>query len=83
MDFAKSSWCLVIVVLLFLAVLWVCLQFVIVAYPDHTHLLFFKLFISKISKTKLRIEANLKFDNSIFGVITQFQLKFSLSFDMC
>ena len=33
-----SSWCLVvIVVLLFLA----CLQFVIVAFPDHTHLLFF------------------------------------------
>ena len=24
---------------LFLAVLWVCLQFVIVVFPDHTHLL--------------------------------------------
>ena len=35
-----SSWCLVIVVWLFLAVLWVCLQFVIVVFPDHTHLLF-------------------------------------------
>ena len=34
-----SSWCLVIVVWLFLAVLWVCLQFVIVVFPDHTHLL--------------------------------------------
>ena len=32
-----SSWCPVIVVLLFLAVPWVCLQFVIVVFPDHTH----------------------------------------------
>ena len=36
-----SLWCLVIVVLLYLAVPWVCLQFVSVAFPDHTHLLFF------------------------------------------
>ena len=35
-----SSWCLVIVVWLFLAVPWVCLQFVVVVFPDHTHLLF-------------------------------------------
>ena len=35
-----SAWCLVIVVWLFLAVPWVCLQFVIVVNPDHTHLLF-------------------------------------------
>ena len=35
-----SFWCLVIVVWLFLAVTWVCLQFVIVVFPDHTHLLF-------------------------------------------
>ena len=34
-----SSWCLVIVVWLFLAVPWVCLQSVIVVFPDHTHLL--------------------------------------------
>ena len=32
-----SSWCLVIVVWLFLAVPCVCLQFVIVVFPDHTH----------------------------------------------
>ena len=32
-----SSWCLVIVVLLFLAMPLVCLQFVIVVFPDHTH----------------------------------------------
>ena len=34
-----SSWCLVIVVWLFLAVPWVCLRFVIMEFPDHTHLL--------------------------------------------
>ena len=32
-----SSCCLVIVVWLFFAVPWVCLQFVIVVFPDHTH----------------------------------------------
>ena len=35
-----SSLCLVIVVWLFLAVPWVCLQFAIVVFPDYTHLLF-------------------------------------------
>ena len=35
-----SPWCLVIVVWIFLAVPWVCLQFVIVLFPDYTHLLF-------------------------------------------
>ena len=31
-----------LIVWLFLAVPWVCMQFVIVVFPDHTHLLFFK-----------------------------------------
>ena len=35
-----SSWCLVIAVWLFIAVSWVCLQFVIVVFADHTQLLF-------------------------------------------
>ena len=35
-----SSWCLVMVERLFLAVSRGCLQFVIVVFPDHTHLLF-------------------------------------------
>ena len=35
-----SSWCLVIVERLFLAVPRGCLRFVIVVFPDHTHLLF-------------------------------------------
>ena len=34
-----SSWCLVLVEWLFLAVPQGCLQFVIVVFPDHTHLL--------------------------------------------
>ena len=38
-----SFWCLVMVVRLFLAVPWGCLRFVIVVFPDHTHLLFFML----------------------------------------
>ena len=40
-----SSWCLLGVVWLFLAVPWVHLGFVIVVFPDHTHLIllwFFK-----------------------------------------
>ena len=35
-----SSWCLMMVERLFLAVPRGCLQFVIVVFPDHTHLLF-------------------------------------------
>ena len=35
-----SSWRLVMVVWFFLALPWVCLRFVIVVFPDHTHLLF-------------------------------------------
>ena len=40
-----SSWCLVMVERLFLAVLRGCLQFVIVVFPDHTHLLFLIYYI--------------------------------------
>ena len=40
-----SYWCLMMVERLFLAVPRGCLQFVIVVFPDHTHL----LFISKIN----------------------------------
>ena len=35
-----SSWWLVVVVLFFVAVPWVCLRFVIVVFPDYTLLLF-------------------------------------------
>ena len=42
-----SSWCLVMIEWLFHAVSWGCLRFVIVVFPDHTHLLFL------ICKTKV------------------------------
>ena len=41
-----SSWCLVMVERLFLAVPRGCLQFVIVVFPDHTHLLFLDTLLS-------------------------------------
>ena len=41
-----SSWCLVMVERLFLAVPRGCLQFVIVVFPDHTHLLYFGIHFS-------------------------------------
>ena len=40
-----SSWCLVIVLWLFLGVTWVCLQFVNVVFPDHAHSLLFALYL--------------------------------------
>ena len=46
-----SSWCLVIAVWVFLMVPWVCLQFVIVVFPDHTHLLFSTLSKPRDAKT--------------------------------
>ena len=39
-----SSWCLVMVERLFLAMSRGCLRFVIVVFPDHTHLLFLCLY---------------------------------------
>ena len=47
-----SSWCLMMVEWLFLAVPRGCLQFVIVVFPDHTNLLFL---ISKILFLTLEI----------------------------
>ena len=44
-----SSWCLVMVERLFLAVPRGCLQFVIVVFPDHTHLLFLRTLINRTS----------------------------------
>ena len=42
-----SSWCLVMVVRLFLAMPRGCLRFVIVVFPDQTHLLFLNLSCAK------------------------------------
>ena len=68
-----SSWCLVMVERLFLTVPRGCLQFVIVVFPDHTHLLFlfrherkdadwnFFLMTSKCSKTLSTIRSTYGF----------------------
>ena len=56
-----SSWCLVMVERLFLAVPRGCLQFVIVVFPDHTHLLFFTVF-----KFKLRVHGHVYFRGIFF-----------------
>ena len=48
-----SSWCLVMVERLFLAVPWSCLRFVIVIYPDHTHLLILKFSIRNVAAKKV------------------------------
>ena len=45
-----SSWCLVMVERLFLTVPRGCLQFVIVVFPDHTHLLFFIIYLTALIK---------------------------------
>ena len=46
-----SSSCFVMVEQLFLAVPRGCLRFVIVAFPDHTHLLFFFIIIEAFNST--------------------------------
>ena len=46
-----SSWCLVMVERLFLTVPRGCLQFVIVVFPDHTHLLFLIEYQNKVNIT--------------------------------
>ena len=56
-----SSWCLVMVERLFLAVPRGCLQFVIVVFPDHTHLLYLK--------TQKEEEKNIFCIQSIFSLL--------------
>ena len=54
-----TSWCLVMVERLFLAVLRGCLRFVIVVFPDHTHLLFFLSLSSQVLYRKHYISIHL------------------------
>ena len=54
-----SSWCLVMVEWPFLAVLWGCLRFVIGVFPDHTHLLFLKIFTKGRSHMRPRMDFHL------------------------
>ena len=51
-----SSWCLVMVERLFLAVPQGCLQFVIVVFPDYTHLLFLKTDGSLMQVESIRLD---------------------------
>ena len=55
-----SSWCLVMVERLFLAVPRGCLRFVIVVFPDYTHLLFFLLITKMLHKSTL-LERSIKY----------------------
>ena len=50
--FNLSSWYLVMVERLFLAVPWGCLQFVIVVFPDRTHILFLWHIETDLSKSE-------------------------------
>ena len=53
-----SSWCLVMVERLFLSAPRGCLQFVIVVFPDHTHLLFWNI-LKKIRYLTIRFKVEL------------------------
>ena len=48
-----SSWCLVMVERLFLPVPRGCLRFVIVVFPDHTHLLFLIFHVNQLQLSSL------------------------------
>ena len=55
-----SSWCLVIVVWLFLAVPWDSLQFEIVVFPDHTHFYSREAAFMCVDTTKVRLFKDMK-----------------------
>ena len=55
-----SSWCLVMVERLFLTVPRGCLQFVIMVFPDHTHLL---LLIARVNTERHRKLRNISSEN--------------------
>ena len=61
-----SSWCLVIVVWLFLMAPLVCLQFVIVVFPDHIHLPFSKFVTEHDSLTSINGRVILHFASVLF-----------------
>ena len=49
------SWCLVIAERLFLMVPWGCLRFVIVVFPDHTHLLYILVYCYSPTPKKFQL----------------------------
>ena len=84
-----SSWCLLIVVWLFLAVPWGCLRFVIVVFPDHTHLLFLTMRSIWITHTLIRLTIKISigfnarsikhdnFDSTKFSVVIENSVGYS------
>ena len=50
-----SSWCLVMVERIFLAMPRGCLQFVIVVFPDHTHVLFLVEILTGVEVTMIQV----------------------------
>ena len=61
----------VMVVWLFLAVPWVCLQFVIVVFPDHSHLLFLvgEKYIFKLKMTLVLRKSTVPMDKHMAGAV--------------
>ena len=66
-----SSWCLVMVERLFLAVPRGCLQFVIVVFPDHTHLLFLTSVASDINSYTCKIQKMRHMPKSMLSCVYQ------------
>ena len=62
-----SSWCLVMVERLFLTVPRGCLQFVIVVFPDHTHLLF-SVLLSLFMRTNGKCNSCCNLDKRLWSV---------------
>ena len=50
-----SSWCLVMVEWLFLAVPWGCLWFVIVVFPDHTYYFLYREVLTTVPTTEVAL----------------------------
>ena len=78
-----SSWCLVMVERLFLAVPQGCLRFVIVVFPDHTHLLFLSTVEAKFRLKCWALSGSILFENLLvflkdnFLENNYFEIKFS------
>ena len=67
-----SSWCLVMVQRLFLTVPRGCLQFVIVIFPDHTHLLFLLaicgcIFVTQYNSSLSSFVPNFRISSQVFA----------------
>ena len=79
-----SSWCLVMVERLFLAVPRGCLQFVIVVFPDHTHLLFLTVKSKVISVLRDICNTQLTIDNHCAKYeLLHFKMKENSRYEPC